>query len=108
MPKLWRRFLRNPGAVLGLLLLLGLVLLALLGPLFARDPLEQNLLQRLKPPSPEYPLGTDQLGRDVWARVVHGARISLGVGFGVVLLASLLGTAVGLLAGGLGGRWDSL
>lgn len=108
MPKLLRRFLRNPGALLGLCLLLALVLLALLGPLFARDPLEQNLLQRLRPPSPEYPLGTDQLGRDVWARVVHGARISLGVGFGVVLLASLLGTAVGLLAGGLGGRWDSL
>lgn len=108
MPKLLRRFLRNPGAVLGLILLLALGLLALLGPLFAKDPLEQDLLRRLQPPSPEHPLGTDQLGRDVWSRVVHGARISLAVGFGVVFLASFLGTAVGLLAGGLGGAWDNL
>ncbi len=85
MRKLLRRFFRNPGAVLGLGLLLALLLLALLGPSLAQDPLEQNLLERLKPPSPEHPLGTDQLGRDVWARVVHGARISLGVGFGVVI-----------------------
>ncbi|GAB5602221.1 ABC transporter permease [Thermus sp. FJN-A] len=108
MRKLLRRFFRNPGAVLGLGLLGLLLLLALWGPAVAGDPLEQDLSQRLRPPGPGHPLGTDQLGRDVWARVVHGARISLGVGFGVVLLAGLLGTAVGLLAGGLGGRWDNL
>ena len=87
MRKFLRRFFRNPGAVLGLALLILLILVALLGPLVAGDPLEQNLLERLKPPGPGHPLGTDQLGRDVWARVVHGTRISLGVGFGVVLLA---------------------
>ncbi|WP_105318161.1 nickel transporter permease [Thermus tenuipuniceus] len=108
MRKFLRRFFRNPGAVLGLALLILLILVALLGPLVAGDPLEQNLLERLKPPGPGHPLGTDQLGRDVWARVVHGARISLGVGFGVVLLASFLGVSVGLLAGGLGGVWDNL
>lgn len=108
MRKFLRRFFRNPGAVLGLALLILLILVALLGPLVAGDPLEQNLLERLKPPGPGHPLGTDQLGRDVWARVVHGTRISLGVGFGVVLLASFLGVSVGLLAGGLGGVWDNL
>ncbi len=108
MPKLLRRFLRNPGAVLGLLLLAGLLLVAAFGPALVGDPLEQNILERLKPPGPTHPLGTDQLGRDVLARVVHGARISLGVGFGVVLLASAIGVGVGLLAGGLGGFWDNL
>ena len=108
MRKFLRRFFRNPGAVVGLALLILLILVALLGPLVAGDPLEQNLLERLKPPGPGHPLGTDQLGRDVWARVVHGTRISLGVGFGVVLLASFLGVSVGLLAGGLGGVWDNL
>lgn len=108
MRKLVRRFLRNPGAMVGFSLLVVLVLLALLGPVIAHDPLEQNLTQRLKPPSWEHPLGTDQLGRDVWSRLVHGARISLSVGFAVVVLASLLGVVVGLLAGGLGGVWDNL
>jgi len=108
MPKPLRRFLRNPGALVGLGLFLFLVLVALLGPAFVGDPLAQNLPERLRPPGPDHALGTDQLGRDVLARVVHGARISLGVGFGVVLLASFLGVAVGLLAGGLGGFWDNL
>ncbi|WP_347241186.1 nickel transporter permease [Thermus sp.] len=108
MPKLLRRFLRNPGAVLGVGLLAALLLTAAFGPALVGDPLAQNLAERLKPPSPAHPLGTDQLGRDVLSRVVHGARISLGVGFGVVLLASALGVGVGLLAGGLGGAWDNL
>ena len=108
MRKLARRFFRNPGAMVGFSLLVVLVLLALWGPVIAHDPLEQNLTQRLKPPSWEHPLGTDQLGRDVWSRLVHGARISLSVGFAVVVLASLLGVVVGLLAGGLGGVWDNL
>lgn len=108
MPKPLHRFFRNPGGLLGLALLLLVGLVALWGPAFVGDPLEQDLLNRLKPPSPEHPLGTDQLGRDVLARVVHGARISLGVGFGVVVLASLMGVLVGLLAGGLGGGWDNV
>jgi len=108
MPRPWRRFLHNPGALLGLALFLFILLAALFAPFFVGDPLAQNLAERLKPPTPEHPLGADQLGRDVLARVVHGARISLGVGFGVVFLASLLGVAVGLLAGGLGGFWDNL
>ncbi len=108
MPRPWRRFLRNPGGLLGLALLLLLVLVALLGPGLVGDPLAQDLGQRLRPPGEGPPLGTDQLGRDVLARVVHGAAISLRVGFGVVLLSAFLGVAVGLLAGGLGGTWDSV
>lgn len=103
-----RRFLRNPGGLIGLFLLVLLVLVALLAPVIAPDPISQNIAQRLQPPSAEHWLGTDQLGRDVWARVAHGAGISLRVGFGVVLLAVLIGVAVGLLAGTLGGAWDNL
>lgn len=103
-----RRFLRNPGGLIGLFLLVLLILVALLAPIIAPDPISQNIAQRLQPPSPEHWLGTDQLGRDVWARVVHGAGISLRVGFGVVILAVLIGVAVGLLAGTLGGAWDNL
>ncbi|WP_337870371.1 nickel transporter permease [Meiothermus sp.] len=103
-----RRFLRNPGGLIGLFLLVLLVLVALLAPVIAPDPISQNIAQRLQPPSAEHWLGTDQLGRDVWARVAHGAGISLRVGFGVVILAVLIGVAVGLLAGTLGGGWDNL
>ncbi|WP_018465057.1 ABC transporter permease [Calidithermus timidus] len=103
-----RRFLRNPGGLLGLALLVLLLLTALLAPLIAPDPIEQNILQRLSPPSSAHLLGTDQLGRDVWARVAHGAVISLKVGFGVVLLSVLIGVAIGLMAGSLGGVWDNL
>lgn len=103
-----RRFLRNPGGLIGLFLLTVLILTALLAPIIAPDPIEQNIAQRLQPPSAEHWLGTDQLGRDVWARVAHGTGISLRVGFGVVMLAVLIGVAVGLLAGTLGGAWDNL
>ena len=103
-----RRFLRNPGGVIGVGLLVVLILLALLAPRITPDPIRQNIAERLKPPSAQHILGTDQLGRDVWARVAHGAGISLRVGFGVVILAVLIGVAVGLLAGTLGGAWDNL
>ncbi|GIW26482.1 nickel transporter permease [Meiothermus sp.] len=103
-----RRFLRNPGGLIGLFLLMLLILVALLAPVIAPDPISQNIAQRLQPPSSAHWLGTDQLGRDVWARVAHGAGISLRVGFGVVILAVVIGVVVGLLAGTLGGAWDNL
>ncbi|ADH64380.1 MAG: nickel transporter permease [Deinococcota bacterium] len=103
-----RRFVRNKGGMIGLGLLLLLVLVALLAPVIAPNPIEQNISARLQPPSAQHLLGTDQLGRDVWARVAHGAGISLRVGFGVVILSVLIGVVVGLLAGTLGGAWDNL
>lgn len=103
-----RRFFRNPGGVLGLVLLVVLTLIAVVGPLLSPSPIEQDISRRLSPPSAQNILGTDQLGRDVWARTVHGASISLKVGFGVVILSVLLGVLIGLLAGTLGGVWDNL
>jgi len=106
--KALRRFVRNPGTVLGSLLALLLVAVALLAPILAGDPLAQDLGARLQPPSGEHLLGTDQLGRDVWSRVVHGSRISLRIGLTVVTVALVIGGLVGLLAGMVGGLVDEI
>ncbi len=90
---------------LGLALALGLVALALIGPWVAPDPLAQpDLLgAALLPPSTAHWLGTDQFSRDVFARLASGARASLAIAVTAVLLATLLGTGIGLLAGGTRG-----
>lgn len=103
-----RRFTRDPGTLLGTSLAVVLVFLALAAPLLAGNPLKQALSERLEPPSAAHLLGTDQLGRDVWSRVLYGARISLRLGALVVVLSLTVGAAVGLAAGLLGGIWDDL
>ena len=75
------------------------LVLAGLGPLLAADPLATDLRDRLAPPSWAHPLGTDHLGRDLLARIVHGARLSLGLSFVIATCAAAIGGAVGLLAG---------
>jgi peptide/nickel transport system permease protein len=104
----WRRFRRNSGAMIGLVLLVLLALLAVLGPLLVGSPSTQDLGARVAPPSAAHLLGTDQLGRDVLTRVLSGARISLGLGVSVMLASLLAGSAAGLLAGLLGGWWDEV
>ncbi|MFA5568594.1 MAG: ABC transporter permease [Trueperaceae bacterium] len=106
--KALRRFLRNPGTVLGSALALLLLLVAVFAPQISGDPLAQDLAVRLQPPSAEHLLGTDQLGRDVWSRVVHGSRISLRIGLTVVGVALLLGGFIGLVAGMFGGLVDEV
>jgi peptide/nickel transport system permease protein len=73
-----------------------------------RDPLEQDIVARLQPPSGEYWLGTDSYGRDVLSRLLYGARISLFVGFVSILTAMLIGTTVGIVAGYVGGLFDQI
>jgi peptide/nickel transport system permease protein len=107
------RFLRalsqNRLSWLGFLLLATIVLGALLAPLLApHDPLEQNILARLEPPSAEFWLGTDSYGRDVLSRLIYGARISLVVGFMAVLIAMLVGTMIGVVTGYVGGLFDQI
>ena len=108
MSKPARRFWRNPASIIGVVLLGVLLFIALLAPLIAPDPIAQDLSQRLKPPSSQHLLGTDQLGREVWGRVAHGAIISLQVGVFVTLLSVIVGVTVGLFAGTLGGAWDNV
>jgi len=90
---------RHPTIVVGAILLLLVTLAAILAPWVTRDPILLEPINRLKPPSAEYWLGTDSLGRDVFARTVHGARISLLVGLTVAIVAVLSGLVIGLLAG---------
>jgi peptide/nickel transport system permease protein len=97
-------FLFSPLTILGILILLFFSLTALFAPLLPLpNPLEQVLTSRLKPPSAEHWLGTDQLGRDILSRIIYGGRISLSVGFLVVTASGLLGTLIGLLSGYFGG-----
>jgi peptide/nickel transport system permease protein len=93
------------GAAIVLLVSTG----AMLAPLLAtHDPIRNELRDRLQPPSRGHPFGTDDFGRDVWSRVVWGARVSIMVGAIVVVVAALGGAAVGLVAGYLGGRLDAV
>src|SRR5690606_36668437 len=95
-----RRFLRHRGAVVRLALVLLLVLAAALGPVSAPcAPDAQDLRERREPPSREHWFGTDEFGRDVFSRVLHGARVSLLTGLVPVATGLLVGTGVGLLAG---------
>ncbi len=108
--KSFATFLRaNPMAVAGLLLLGAILLAVLVGPLlYDVSPTRLNILRRLSPPSALHWLGADSLGRDVLARVLHGGRITLAIGVGVVALAFLIGVTAGLAAGYLGGWVDTL
>lgn len=104
-----RALLRNRAALAGALLLLLLVVAALGADLLAgHDPLAQALDRRLEGPSAEYPLGTDDLGRDVLARLLHGARYSLLIGGISVGIAVAMGVPLGAVAGYAGGRVDAL
>ena len=106
---------RSRTATAGAIMLVVLALTAAFAPQLAtHDPFKQDLRARLAPPvwtaegSSAHILGTDQLGRDILSRVIYGARISLLVGVSVVLIAGTVGTLLGLLAGFLGGRVDTL
>jgi peptide/nickel transport system permease protein len=102
---------RPGGAILwiGATLVAAILLVALLAPWLApHDPARQLLERRLEGPSRAHPLGLDELGRDILSRVIWGARVSMGVGLTVVLLASSLGTLVGAVSGLAGQRIDSL
>jgi peptide/nickel transport system permease protein len=104
----WLGFRRNGLAMTGLGILVVLVLVALLAPVLAdRSPVAQDLGQRLQPPSARYWFGTDELGRDIYARVVHGARITLVIVGLVVVMVAPTGLLIGTLAGYLGGWVDT-
>ena len=104
-----RLLLTNFAFSAGLLLTVLIVVAALAAPLLApHDPNEQNTARRLEAPSNDHPLGLDDLGRDVLSRIVFGARVSLRVGFSVVILASLIGVTLGAISGYFGGAVDVL
>ena len=102
-----RRFTKEKTAVFGLLVIVLFATLAMLAPVLAPyDPLAQDIPNGLASPSSEHWMGTDKLGRDIFSRMLYGARISLGAGLGVVLMAGLVGISVGIIAGYRGGWLD--
>ncbi|MCP3475437.1 ABC transporter permease [Bradyrhizobium sp. CCGUVB1N3] len=102
-------FRRNRFSWLGIGLLTLIILLAVFAPLVSPfNPLKQNILHRLSPPSAQFWLGTDSYGRDVLSRLLYGARISLSIGFFSVLIAMVIGSAFGILAGYIGGVFDQI
>ncbi|MBC7802047.1 MAG: ABC transporter permease [Gemmatimonadaceae bacterium] len=107
--RLWLQFRRNPLAMAGMIVALLLIALSLAAPLLAtHDPGVQDLTRRLARPSAEHWFGTDELGRDVYSRLLYGGRITLGMVVAVVLLVAPVGLAVGCIAGYAGGIWDRL
>ena len=103
----WRRFLRNKLALVGLGMLLIVVLIAIFAPFLAtHDPNHIYMDRFRQAPSEEHLLGTDSLGRDVWSRVVYGSRVSLTVGITAVSIYILIGVTIGSLAAYFGGITD--
>jgi peptide/nickel transport system permease protein len=106
-PGAWRKLFANPVTAIGLVLIVVLCLIAIFAPLIAPfDPLKQNILAMSRPPSAVNWFGTDRFGRDILSRVIYGARPSLALGITAPLLAGVLGTVIGMLAGYFGGWID--
>lgn len=103
-----KRFIKHRGAMIGVVLLLCLVTLVVAAPLLtANDPIDISPAEALEPPSLDHIMGTDQLGRDVFSRVLYGGRISLRVGLIAVIIGALVGIFLGMLSGFYGGWLDS-
>jgi peptide/nickel transport system permease protein len=103
----WRRFRRHRLATFGAVMLGIMVLAVLLGPMIYRVPINEiDFKAKLKTPSWTHPMGTDDLGQDVLARMLYGGRISLAVGVAAMLIAITVGTAVGAVSGQAGGVVD--
>jgi peptide/nickel transport system permease protein len=105
--RLWRDFRANPLAMAGLVLAVVLIVVSLAAPLLTtQDPDTQNLAIRLATPSWQHWFGTDELGRDVYSRVLYGGRVTLGMVVAIVLLVAPIGLVIGCVAGYAGGLFD--
>lgn len=105
----WRSYKKSKVALIGAGIVIFVVFLAIFGPLLAPQGMnEQDLSQRLLPPSAEHWFGTDDFGRDIFSRIILGARISIAVGFFSVMLSIIVGTFLGIIAGYYGGWLDTI
>lgn len=101
----WKGFRKSKVAVVGMVIVFFFIIVAVIGPFIAKEGInEQFMADRLLPPSSEYWLGTDDFGRDILSRIIHGARISLWVGFFSVIGSVVVGSTLGIIAGYYG-RW---
>ena len=100
---------RNPLVIIGLVIVTVWIFVALVAPAISPfHPLQQNLADRLQTPNSVYLMGTDELGRDIFSRVLWGAQITIPAGFAVIIIGSLIGTIVGAISGYVGGLADEL
>lgn len=107
--RLWRDFQSNKLAMGGLIVVVVLILASLAAPLLAPyDPGVQNLANRLAKPSAAHWMGTDELGRDIYSRILYGGRVTLGMVVAVVIMVAPLGLAIGCIAGYFGGALDRI
>jgi peptide/nickel transport system permease protein len=107
MKRAVRHFFFNPLSFLGILFIGILLFTGILAPLLAPyDPIEISPDRRLTPPNSANWLGTDEVGRDILSRIIHGARISLEIGVTIVFFAAVIGLIIGLISGYFGGFWD--
>jgi peptide/nickel transport system permease protein len=109
----WRSLVRlfnaNKTSWVGLAVFAAVIFIALAAPLLtSHDPITQNVARQLQGPSAQHIFGTDEYGRDIWARLIYGARVSLLIGVASTLVAMLIGSAIGMLAGWYGGRVDAV
>lgn len=107
----WRQLRRNKGAIIGLVLLVLIIVGALLAPFvydYNTDVIGMNVRERMQWPSAKHICGTDELGRDIFARIVYGARYSLAVGVVAVMIALLVGVILGSAAGYIGGVFENV
>lgn len=107
----WRRLKKNKGAIMGLIFII-LLILAAVGSGFIfdyeKDIIGQNISERFKPPGIQYPFGTDQVGRNIFTRIIYGARYSLTISAGAVGIGLLIGVILGSIAGFYGGAIDDI
>lgn len=109
MPPFWKKFIRNPQAVVGGFIVLTMITIALTADIISiYDPTRLAPRDRFISPNAEHILGTDQLGRDILTRMIYGARVSLRVGLAAVTLSALIGTILGAVAGYFGGWLDTI
>ena len=100
---------QNPTVALGTIIVVVWIILAIFAPAIAtQEPLAQEVADRLQPPNQTYFWGTDELGRDIFSRVLYGGRITIPAALAVVLIDSIIGTLIGALAGYVGGIWDEI
>ncbi len=107
--QIWRRYKKRPSAMIGLIILAFLILVAICADFlydYDKVALAQDIVHRFTKPCAAHPFGTDDYGRDILARIVHGSRLSLGIGFFSISIAAIIGTAIGAVVGYRGGTSD--
>ncbi|MCH4887907.1 ABC transporter permease [Acidaminobacter sp. JC074] len=109
--EIWGRLRKNKGAVVGFVIISAIILMSILSGFiydYETEIINQNIQERLQSPSAEHWFGTDELGRDIFARIVYGSRTSLSIGFVTVAFALVVGGTFGAIAGYFGGRIDNI